>query len=250
MYSFPDECASLANLQSFDPAAFRGDEKVPQSICSFVLALAVIHNDCKDTMYAFVLLQQFRPKHPPAKTREWGAFWGLEHHIYRVMFGILHELFDLVKDNRSLLDEKFMKGVVTQLGSDARDAWQTVVDVALEATPNNEFGRALLLVRNKVVFHYDPKAIYKGYCRHFLDPMKLDDRAYISRGLSMKESRFFFADAVGLGYVRAVTGLEATDHLLGTVTEFLRPLNVALIQLIDRFIQKRGFAYRDAEPPQ
>jgi hypothetical protein len=49
MKSFQEECATLESLQTFDPAAFEGDETVPQKLCNLVLALALIYNDCKNT---------------------------------------------------------------------------------------------------------------------------------------------------------------------------------------------------------
>ena len=38
MKSFQETCASWGPLQTFDPAAFEGDENVPQSLCNLVLA--------------------------------------------------------------------------------------------------------------------------------------------------------------------------------------------------------------------
>lgn len=52
MKSFQDECSELAPLETFDPAAFLGDEAVPQELCNFILSLALIYNDCKDITYS------------------------------------------------------------------------------------------------------------------------------------------------------------------------------------------------------
>jgi hypothetical protein len=52
MPGFREECAMLAQLESFDPEAFQGNAEVPQALCNFVLAIALIYNDCKDALYA------------------------------------------------------------------------------------------------------------------------------------------------------------------------------------------------------
>jgi hypothetical protein len=58
MRSFSEESAQLAPLQSFDAQAFVGDSKVRQQICSFVLALALIYNDCKNRIFSNLLLAE------------------------------------------------------------------------------------------------------------------------------------------------------------------------------------------------
>lgn len=60
-HSFDNECSVLATLETFDPAVFLGDGRVPQSLCDFVLALALIFNDLRDLSYANVLVRDYRP---------------------------------------------------------------------------------------------------------------------------------------------------------------------------------------------
>jgi hypothetical protein len=59
MKSFQEECACLESLETFDPAAFEGNEEVPQKLCNLVLALALIYNDCKNMTYAATLLKEW-----------------------------------------------------------------------------------------------------------------------------------------------------------------------------------------------
>jgi hypothetical protein len=67
MKSFQEQCATLELPQTFDPAAFEGDENVPQKLCNLVLALALIYNDCKNTTYAAHLLKECKPAGKPEK---------------------------------------------------------------------------------------------------------------------------------------------------------------------------------------
>ena len=247
MSGFQKECSKLAKLQTFDPDVFQEDDRVTQDICNFVLSLALIYNDFRDLTYAQVLLEQSKPSSDPSKTRFWGAFAGVENHLSRLTVGLLHELFNLIQKNENVLKHKFMKTLVSDMRSNARESWNIVVKVAMGSTPKDTVGKSLLLVRNKVAFHYDPKEIWRGYRQHFIGETRKDDRGFISRGLSMAESRFYFADAAAQAYLHAVMGIEADSNTIDVVREFVRPLNIALMELVDRFIQKRGFPYRNYE---
>jgi hypothetical protein len=244
MRDFAAECEDLAPLETFAPSVFVGDANASQQVCNFVLALALVYNDCKDIIYAHIILEQSKPSDPPSRSRAWGAWGGIEHHIFRLIVGMLHSLFELIQSNRSALDDSFLQSVIRQLRADHRDAWQTVVGVALDASPSDGLGRALMLVRNKIAFHYDPKCIFRGYQRHFLGEDPRDERAFISRGMNMAQSRFYFADAASIGYVGTAAAPEIDNELVRTTFDFLRPLNRALMQLVEGFIQRRGGRYR------
>ncbi len=56
MTNFTQEAEQLAPLQTFSREAFVGDSNVPQGICNFVLALALIYNDCKDGIFSNLIL--------------------------------------------------------------------------------------------------------------------------------------------------------------------------------------------------
>lgn len=245
MKSFPEESAELASPETFDPAAFQSSAEVPQDLCNFILALALIYNDCKDIIYARLLLGESRPPQPPRKNRLWGAWMGVDFHIFRAIVGVMHELFNLVRDNETVISHPFMRSVVQQLPRLAREGWDAVTAVALGATPADPLGKRLLLLRNKVASHYDPTAIVAGYRHHFLSADRQDDRAFISRGSSMKTTRFYFADAAATGYLRSIVGKDESQELLMmNVAELLSPVNHALMGIVETFVQRRGYAYR------
>lgn len=60
----------------------------------------------------------------------------------------------------------------------------------------------------------------------------------------MKESRFYFADAAAIGYLRSIVGRENMDELLEKIAELTDPVNCALMAIVESYIQRRGFAYR------
>jgi hypothetical protein len=214
MKSFSDECSELAPLETFDPASFVGDADVPQELCNFVLSLALIYNDCKDVIYSRILLGESRPPHPSRRDRPWGAWMGVDFHIFRLLVGLLHELFDLTRDNPVVIQHPFLESVVRQLPRPAREDWNAVIAVACGARPTDSLGKSLLLIRNKVSSHYDPKAIAAGYKHHFIEAERQDDQAFVSRGNRMKETRFYFADAAATGYLRSIVGKDQSQEIM------------------------------------
>ncbi len=244
MPGFREECEMLAALESFDPEAFRGNEQVPQAVCNFVLALALIYNDCKDAIYAHVALAASKPAGSPQKTKVWGAIAGAQLHAFRAVAGLLHELFELIRDNNDVLRHDVFVSLVQRLHPRSREAWAALVAVASDATPTDKLGKRLLLLRNKVFFHYDAKAIFSGYAQHFLGPAKQDDRAYVSRGASMRATRFFFADAAATGYVRSVVGPDDTGELMEELGDIVERINYGLMMIVGTFIQRRGYSFR------
>jgi hypothetical protein len=167
MKTFQEECATLEALQTFDPAAFEGNEEVPQELCNFVLALALIYNDCKNMTYAATLLKECRPPGAPEKTVVWGTYSGTDRHLFRLMISTVHELFRLIQEHKDVLTHEFLVKTVKQLPRPYRQSWVSLTSAATGATPKDEFGRMLLRIRNKIVFHYDPEEIFRGFKRQF-----------------------------------------------------------------------------------
>jgi hypothetical protein len=245
MPGFREECELLAPLETFDPEAFRGNDEVPQALCNLVLALALIYNDCKDAIYAHVVLAGIKPE-GSQRTRILGAVAGAQLHAFRAVAALLHELFELIRanDNENALRHPFFVSLVQHLHPVSRERWLALVSVARDAAPTDKLGKRLLLLRNKVLFHYDAKAIFTGYTQHFLSPAKRDDRGYVSRGISMRSTRFFFADAAATGYLRSVVGSENTDELTEHLGEVIDQINHGLMMIVGLFIQRRGYSFR------
>jgi hypothetical protein len=241
--SFERECAELAALDTFDPAAFIGDDKVPQSLCNFVLTLSLISNDLRDLYYANILVGDCKPPGSPGKTRHWGYYAGLNLHVLRLIMSAVHELLNVIDQQRDDVDHDFFREVVKTLPSGVRQDWQEVVKVALgESSKDKKLGKLLLRIRNNISFHYDTKAVQAGFNNHFI-VQRLDERAYVSRGNSMRGSRFYFADAVVEGLLSGLTGSHSVD-LATQFGKLLDGVSYALILIVCWFIQKRGFGFR------
>ena len=243
MTNVAGETEQLAALQTFDPRAFIGNKDVPQELCSFVLTLALIYNDLKDGLFTNILLTEWKPRDKQRLNRSWGNYNGLWAHHVRLHFALVHEFLKLLAANKTALENPFFIAVTRQLPSDARKAWDTLVDASAQKTTSNPANKALLMVRNKVSFHYDPKEVFRGYREHFLREPPVTKDAFISRGGSMRASRFYFADAAAASYLQSL--VESSGETENRLLDLTNDLALALKGIVDRFIQRRGVAYRD-----
>src|SRR5262245_27540099 len=166
MTNFTKESELLAPLQTFDRDAFVGDERVPQDICNFVLALALIYNDCKDGIFSNMILTDSKPKGQFELSRGWGAYNGLKLHYIRLHVALIHELLQLIEDNQQILKHPFFNSVIQKLSKQERESWDALASAALQKQPRSSLSKFLLIIRNKVSFHYDPKELYRGFRHH------------------------------------------------------------------------------------
>ncbi len=243
--SFPEHFSRLAPLQYFDPQAFKPDKNFPPDVCGFILSLSLIYNDIKNTSLLNNAIFHSVPPGDFKETKEWGEFSGLREFIDRITIGISHELFNLIKDNKSVLDHICFKEIIKTLSKKSKESWWALVDTSLGKTTDNPLAKVLMLIRNKIAFHYDPKVIMKGY-KHFFMLRKTMDKAYISRGNTMSESRFYYADAAAESSIKALLGSDDTRQFFILVGENLEKLNSALYFIVINFITKRC-SFREAK---
>lgn len=130
-----------------------------------------------------------------------------------------------------------------QLHPRAREAWQALLDVSIGRSASGPFAEPLIRIRNKVSFHYDCEEIYSGYEAHFFEGKEVKEQAFVSRGKSMNESRFYFADAAAQGYLKRRLEKGGFEEFFNEVRSAIENVNLAVFQLVDRFIQRRGFGY-------
>lgn len=190
---------TLAKLQHFDPAAFVSEDKDTQKLCDFILTLALIYNDFCDLLFIFDLHLKNPPvpDYPKVST-ERGHYTGMQLHIMRLIYSLFRETLYLIRGRKEIVDSSSFQEIYRSLSKEDKACWSALVAAANEETGGaTEFNRFLETIRSKVTFHYvDISHISNGYRRHFYGDsgQKLQD-AFISRGMSMSEDRFYFADA-------------------------------------------------------
>jgi len=247
MESFKAHTDALARLETFAPDVFVGDDDVSQEVCNFVLSLALIWNDFKDAIYAHALLRGCEPATDPGPTREWGVFGGIDLHLFRYEVGLVHELLTVVLKNQSVARGYYVDRLVRRLPSEVKDAWYTMLQVALGSVPTDPFGKCLVAIRSKLDNHYDPRGLERGYRNHFLGEGREDDRAFVSQGTDRSTTRFYFADAAAFGYLQEVPGGGDWDQLREDVRSVTEYLSDALMGIVTGFVRRRtvGASFED-----
>ncbi len=235
--------SKILELYTFDPKAFCGDGTYSQEICDVVLCAALLYNDIKNTIVIINLLHASRPTGEMSYTREWGEYTGRDMHIFRHHVGILHELFQFMESNIETINTRLFQEIISQMSLKARDAWGSLVEASISIKPVGSFGNLLVRMRNQVSFHYDSRQIGIGFRKHFFKKNKVSEQAFVSKGISMEETRFYFADAAVQDYINLLLGND-NEAFQNEIKNFMNEISFSFYQLIDRFIIKRGFAYQ------
>lgn len=245
----PNSIYALAPLESFDPAVFVSADKNEQKVCDFVLALALIYNDFCDLLFAF----DFHLKNPPPEdcpriSTERGHYIGMQLHMMRLTYSLFYETMYLIAGRGEIIRSDMFVKLYLSLSKEDKAYWDALVQASLdESGEKTEFNGFLRTIRSKITFHYrDFTHLSEGYRRHFFDKdgNKTQD-AFISRGSSMSEERFYFADAAIENAMKLMRdGKE--DEFRRRTKEYSQHIGAAIRAVVTNFIQNvRGAAWVD-----
>jgi hypothetical protein len=225
----------LAPLQGFDPAALDTTQPLPR----FILVLATVFNDLKSAWY---LVERVRDAGAVAAGKlAWrGQVAGMRGHLTRTIAGILHELMVYLDKHQDVLALPEFAQLLGKLDRPARAAWDEVAKVAASSyagqTPVTSDAKLLLFIRNNLGFHYGGKRLAQGFREFFQDTsIELHERAVVSLGDSMEETRFYFADAAVEEGLTVATGLSTKD-LDKRLSDIAANVNHALRFLVGTYI--------------
>lgn len=246
MDKYKSKLSEVSSLETFDSQAFLADDTVSQDVCNFVLTLACIYNDYKDTILALNYLSNVQPPFPVEETATWGEYNGLKFHVIRSQSALIHELLKLIEDNKGVLQNSFFQSVINQLDKVGSRSWKTLVAVSEGKEDSHKIAKTLLMIRNKIAFHYDPKEIFKGYKKLFLDT-NTKKQTYISRGNILEGERYYFAEAGAQRYFQTFYEDIGEEKFLNEIRIVINSLAPALAQIIQKFIQKRGYGWRQVQ---
>jgi len=126
MDKYQSKLSEISSLEFFNAQAFLANDLVSQDVCNFVLALASVYNDYKDTILALDYLSKVQPPFPVEETATWGEYNGIKFHIIRSQIALIHELLKLIENNNKVLEDTFYLSVVSQMDKGGRQSWQTL----------------------------------------------------------------------------------------------------------------------------
>jgi hypothetical protein len=222
--TFDDLLKELAPFETFDKKVFVGDSEYPQNVCDYILSFALACNDFRDIFSAHLQLTEIGiiPEQP--KSTKLGLRNGLRKTLIRVQIGFVHEILKLIENNKHINEEPSFKIVLTLLSREGKDAWNAISSVALNKKSNEPIAKTLVIIRNKIAFHYNTEEIGRSYINSFVT-----DRNFgiplVSRGNSMKSTRFYFADAVAQHYLNSKSKDRNLIDFLNGQGEFILKIN-------------------------
>lgn len=233
----------LASLESVSPDAFKSSNKNEQEVCDFVLALAVAYNDFKDVLWASSNLAAYRPQ-TSHLSPAYGQWTGMSLHITRLLHSLILEICQLIKENKKPRRHALFLKTYNKMSRENRKRWDSLVEFANTGTSQDELMKFLLVIRNAISFHYkDTKFIGRGFEKFFNGTDMGRDAAYASRGMSLRETRFYFGDAAlqgGFELLGEKLPPAMVDEKLGALA---KDINKTLFALINLFVQDRGFGW-------
>ena len=235
------EYYQLAPMSEFNREVFRDKDPLRQEVCDFVLALAVFHNDFKDSIFAYFQHSNSQSKITKGINPDYAQWGGIRIHIVRILFGQLWEFLELIKSNKRSVSHSLFLDVLKKLPPNVRDSWNKVQDIALSNTAKDPIWKKIMLFRQNVAFHYSATSFGEGYKTHFFHSGSKSEIPYCSLGTSMEENRFFFADAAAQTYLTSKTG--DPDVLWRQIDQLHADLNKAIGNIVPEFIITRGGAF-------
>ncbi len=237
--TFDDLVKELAPFETFDENVFLGNSEYPQNLCDYILSFALAYNDFRDIFSAHFQLTDIGIIPEKPKSIKLGLRNGLRNTLIRVQIGFVHEILKLIENNRYIHEEPAFKIVLKSLSKEGKDSWNAISSVALNKSSNEPIAKALVIIRNKVAFHYDTKEIGQSYKNSFVANKKYGI-PLISRGNAMQSTRFYFADAVVQNYLDSKSEDRNVIDFLNGRGEFILTINRFLYEIVTRFIQSRS----------
>jgi len=172
-----ENISHLNGLETFDKNVFIEDNLYKQDICNFILALSLIWNDIKNLSLFYEQIKSIEPKGITIKTPDdmpiipfFGEISGFKVHIEKLLIAVIHELFNLIRNSKDIIESTCFQYICKQLHKNCRGSWQTILKYTFGgADKKTPLGKALLMVRHKIANHYDKDELFKGYKRKFID---------------------------------------------------------------------------------
>jgi hypothetical protein len=230
----------LGPLKGIDPRVLvSGDDDVD----GFVLSLALAYNDIKTIQWINFILEKHQPSNTNEISADAGQWNGMRVQAARWLMALAHEVILAIARAKEigLLERAPLKRVIRALPRRYRQLWKELVAVSTKSSaPGVKLRPYLRNLRNFGAFHYKySEDLLKAYREFFLTGPSgaHNEWAYFSIGPSLRETRFFFADAA---VQRMYTGDESLDALFAETSAFLNELHHTLSGFVLSYIISRS----------
>lgn len=239
------------NLDQIEPSLLM-KKGTKDEVADFFLVLATIFNDVKGLMFFSVEVNRnYRSPAYGEVSCHSGEYSGIRMQLNKLFLATVYEFFFFLRENQGIFGNPQFVFALSKLGSNNRRRWKELVEVALDkGESNSDFRRTLNRVRSNVAFHYyeSDKILRKGFVDRFEKTPKShaygNDFAYFSIAESMKDTRFYYADAAVQEFIKDQSKTDAIkEHAdyYGAFSEVLESMNQTISALLGEYLNSRRF---------
>ncbi len=227
----------IGNLKEGPLAQF---QEFPDGVTGFIIALATVYNDLKDTDWICQQLLNNKPKNANQITAQHGQWNGMMCFVFRKYIAILFEFFELLNRNKSVFGQSSIVDTELIMSREYSLYWKNLKDVAFSknSSSESEAKRIWLVcceIRNSNAYHYYGISSFSDGFKKYLSSTGADARLYMSLGEDMEGSRFFFADAAGQNFYNSIFSKRQITEK--QILNFVRLLNGGIMSFLKSFFQ-------------
>ena len=245
METQPRHYADLGQITTFDSKVFQPNSACPRCVCDFILALAVVFNDCRDLLNMNHVIASSAPEGDARINRHWGAYMGIHHHLNRLFMGLVNEFIVLIENSAPAISHPFFESIIKQLSKKDKTRWSDLISASQSKRADTATGKFIVMVRNSMAYHYSAKAIGDGYTRRFIGDAATLGPPCQSLGTNIATTRYYFADAAIEAVLANTAGKQSYHEALLSALDVLCDVAHPIKSIIHHFIIKRGGTFRE-----
>lgn len=212
---------------------FIGDADYPEELCNVILFFALVYNDLKFIQVNISMLNESMDLAKEKPRRILGEIGGFYLYIHRLNVGLIFALQEKIKENKDVFHSFLFKSILKKLDKKNLRSWNNLYESSLSDQLKNA-SNPFFMIRNKTIFHYDLKEIMSGYKQKFSN----DQKPCVSFGKTMRQTRFYFADAAVEGYFLKKSGGDI-NSLFKKIATVNQDLVLTLGEMTNLFISMR-----------
>ena len=235
---------NLGSKLKFDPGKLFNEDQYRETD-ALVVSLALIFNDIKGLVLFISAFEEVAPSTEDGPTSaKVGQYSGIQSQIIRYKIGIFRELLMLLKEKKDLLSTEIIKRAYNKMDGSAQTNWDQIKFIAIEnKMPDSmkQFKTAFIKMRNHGAFHYyqtDP--IAEGYEYHFSKDAPTSKNAYLSKGKTLEETRFYFADAAISGLYEKWIDEMKEPNFFQVLENYIKLTHSSIRSFVISYLAERG----------
>lgn len=223
------------------------DQRNDDQMDSFFLVLGLIYNDLKGLVLFYNLfLEKYEvPDKEVEPNCHSGEYEGVKKQLDRLVIAFLSEMFIFLEKSHDVLHTaKFQVLVNKSLDSDQKKQWDSIIGYLKkdQGKSTRSFLSKIAEIRSNVAYHYDHSLseLKKSFRKFFFSGAgnSFQEKAYYSMGESMRDTRFYYADAAVQQYLQDKLG--AGDDEFQKIPKIVEDINQVFSCLLRVYLKLKS----------